>query len=110
MEDDRVTTDNLGQPAGQEQPSQVILRGRTEPPLVLGREQPTLTSAQYDVIKALLDAGEKGLSQNELIRKSGHSDARHILERLARKSAEWAKVIFLPGKTGGGYHLRRHVL
>ncbi|MCI0463306.1 MAG: hypothetical protein L0Z62_40685 [Gemmataceae bacterium] len=84
----------------------VVLRGPAERPLVLGREKPLLTRAQYNVIQALLDAGERGLSKDELDHKSGHGDARKILKRLADSDDGWQAVLPFPGKPGGGYRIR----
>jgi hypothetical protein len=43
----------------------VFLRGREEGPLVLGKEKQKLSKARYDVVKALLDAGEAGLTTTD---------------------------------------------
>lgn len=64
-----------------------------------------LTPARYAVVKALLLAGEKRLTKDELAEKSGKVDAVNILKRLAKSSALWKSVIFLAGSTGGGYHI-----
>jgi hypothetical protein len=63
-----------------------------------------LTRAQFDVIKAVLDAWPKGLKKGLLIRKSGHTDAVGILTRLAKKP-HWKDVIQLPGRAGKGYRI-----
>lgn len=99
--------------AGSDQPSpvarsesgSVILYGRQDKPVVKGREKDILTAAQYDVVIALLRAGEKGLTKDELDRKSKHGDARKILYRLAEKDGDWKAAIQLPGKTGRGYRI-----
>jgi hypothetical protein len=82
----------------------VILRGRTEKPLVRGKEMPTLTVAQYNVVKALLDA-EDGLKKDRLVEKSGHTDALGILRRIRESGTAWKKVIRFPGKPGGRYRI-----
>jgi len=61
-----------------------------------------LTRPQYGVVKALLEAGERGLSKDELDHKSKHGDARKILKRLAESDADWKAVIHFPGKPGVG--------
>jgi hypothetical protein len=86
-------------------PPSVELRGRGEPPLVLGNAKPLLTVAQYDVIGALLEAGDGGLNKDDLEIKGKHSDARRILKRLSKSDPDWAKVISLPGGTGKRYRL-----
>jgi hypothetical protein len=83
----------------------VVLHGPGERPIVGGAEKRPLTLPQYDVVKALLEAGERGLSKDELDRKSKHGDARKILKRLADSDADWKAVISFPGKRGGGYRI-----
>jgi hypothetical protein len=97
-----VATPPTGRTAGA---PRVVLRGPAEGPFVLGREKRPLTLAQYDVVKALLDAGERGLSKDELDRQSGHGDARKLLKRLAALDDDWQAVIHFPGKPGGGYRI-----
>jgi hypothetical protein len=83
------------------------LRGRDEGPIVLGKEKQPLTERQYNVVKALLDAGERGLSKDKLDEKSGHSEARKVLRALRRSDTDWAAVIHMPGKAGsGGYRIK----
>ncbi len=85
--------------------SPVVLRGPGECPTVRTVEKRPLTLAQYDVVKALLDAGERGLGKDELDRKSGHGDARKVLKRLAESDSDWEAVIHFPGRSGGGYRI-----
>jgi len=86
--------------------SPVVLQGQGNDVLVLGKPKTALTSPQYNVIQALLEAGAAGLNKDNLIEKSGHSDARGILKRLAASDAEWGRVIIMPGKPGGKYRVR----
>jgi hypothetical protein len=72
---------------------------------VCGAEQDRLTAPQYDVVKALIEAGERGLSKDELDRNSKHGDARNILKRLAKSNSIWKDVIHFAGKTGGRYRI-----
>jgi hypothetical protein len=65
-----------------------------------------LTTPQYDVVKALLDGGDAGLSKDELVSKSGHEDARGILKRLADSDPDWNEVIHFAGQPGGRYHIK----
>jgi hypothetical protein len=81
----------------------VVLGSRDEFPIVCGHTKGPLTRAQYDVVQALLEAGERGLSKDELDRKSKHGDARKILKRLAASDTDWKAVIHFPGKPGRGY-------
>jgi hypothetical protein len=85
--------------------AQVVLRGPNEGPLVAGKTKGTLTTPQYNVVKALLDAGEAGLTKDELDRKSRHGDARKILKRLADSDPDWQAVLSFPGTTGKRYRL-----
>jgi hypothetical protein len=84
----------------------VTIAGPGEPVYLKGLEKPPLTLPQYDVIKALLDAGERGLSKDEMDYRSKHGDARKILKRLANSDADWEAVIQFPGKACGGYRIR----
>jgi hypothetical protein len=83
----------------------VILAGRTRQPVVRGTPKPVLRHAQYNVVKALLDAGETGLTLDQLAHQSGHADARGILKRLADSDPDWRSVIHFPGKAGGHYRI-----
>jgi hypothetical protein len=76
-----------------------------EAPVVNGVEQPVLTVAQHNVLHALLEAGEAGLTKDTIVIKSGHNDARGVLSRLCEKNSQWAKVIPFPRKAGGGYRV-----
>ncbi|MFO0852412.1 MAG: hypothetical protein U0871_28205 [Gemmataceae bacterium] len=95
-------------PAATEPPvEKLVLNRRGEQPVVLGKPHPPLTETQFNVITALVEAGDDGLSQVELLKRSGHSDARNVLKRLAKSSPEWAMVIQFPGHRGVGYRIRR---
>jgi hypothetical protein len=83
----------------------VLLKGRADSPIVRGKTKRTLTHAQFDIIEALLQAGEAGLTKDEFERKSRHSDARRILKRLAESDPDWNAVILFPGRTGGRYRI-----
>jgi hypothetical protein len=90
--------------------SAVVLRGPDETVLVLGRERPRLTGTTFDVVKALLDAGETGLSKDDLDKQSGHTEARKYLKTLARNDPEyWGEVIDFPGKSWGRYKIRTRI-
>jgi hypothetical protein len=83
----------------------VVLQGPGKPPIVKGKKKRVLTDPQDDVVQALLEAGEGGLTKDELEDKSGHSDARGILRRLAKSDPDWGVVIHFPGRTGGRYRI-----
>ncbi len=84
----------------------VMLKGPNDNPIVLGKEKKRLTTARYNVVKALLGAS-RNLSKDELDKKSGHTEARKILQSLARSDPDWAEVIIWPVGPGTGYGIRR---
>jgi hypothetical protein len=83
----------------------VVLGGIDDPIVVLGKKKPRLTVACYDTIKALLEAGEAGLSKDELDTNSEHPEARKYLKRLAANDADWKTVILFPHKSWRRYRL-----
>lgn len=83
----------------------VLLFGRSECPVVNGIKKEQLTNPQFNVVMALLKAGEKGLSKDAMDSNSGHGESRKILKRLADSDADWESVISFPGKTGRGYRI-----
>jgi hypothetical protein len=92
-------------PRHQDEGPRVVLRSPSERPSVCGEEKDRLTLAQYEVVQALLAAGERGLSKDELDRKSKRGDARKVLKRLAESDPDWKAVIHFPGKPGRGYRI-----
>jgi hypothetical protein len=84
----------------------VILRGPGDPVIVCGKEKSKLTRPQYDVIKALLAAGEDGLSKDKLDECSSHNYAYKILQRLRDSDPDWAKVIQMADRAWGRYRIR----
>jgi hypothetical protein len=84
----------------------VTLRGQADAPIVRGKEMPRLTVARYCVVKALVDAGNDGLSTDDLVSKSGCGGAVNTLKALVRSSPEWGAVIALPGAPGLRYRIR----
>ena len=86
----------------------VILLGARLRPLVLGRRKERLTPAQFRVVRALLEAGDRGLGKANLSRVGG--DAVNVLKRLAKSDPGWGAVIELPGQKGSGYRIRQPVL
>jgi hypothetical protein len=83
----------------------IVLGNPGDNPVVRDQRKDPLTVPQYDVVKALLDAGEAGLTKDELDRKSKHGDARKILKRLADSHPDWEAVIHFPGTTGKRYRI-----
>jgi hypothetical protein len=86
--------------------NRVQLFGSGEQPIIDGKKKEILTKARYNVVQALLEAGESGLSKDDLDKKSGHSDAHKLLKAVANIDADWKKVIYLPGRGGMGKHYR----
>jgi hypothetical protein len=86
---------------------EVILFGRDQPPSVSGTtKSDMLTTAQYDTIRAMIEAGADGLTKDQLIEKSGRGDPRGILRRLSKKDPDWDRVIRFARKTGRRYRIR----
>ncbi|HWB08784.1 MAG TPA: hypothetical protein VG826_06160 [Pirellulales bacterium] len=88
------------------QPPFVVLGKPGERPVVLGKTKSKLTDARYNVVKALIEAGENGLNKDEIVQKSGHGDARQVLKRLADSDPDWKGVIVMAEVTGGRYRIR----
>jgi hypothetical protein len=83
--------------------SPVVLERFGRPVLVRGQEKPALTYPQYKVVRALVEAGEAGLTKDDL--ESVNSDARGILRRLRNSDPDWRAVIHFAGKTGRRYRI-----
>jgi len=83
----------------------VILGKPGEKTIVRGKRKDRLTLPRHNVIKALLAAGDDGLSKDSLATESGHGDAVGILKRLAKSDPDWKTVIKLAGKPGGRYRI-----
>ena len=95
--------------ASQEPPPTVILNGRSERPIVLGKRMSRkLTKARYKVVSVLLDAGDEGLSKDELDSRCDVTDARSTLRRLRKSHPDWEKVIDMAGTPGRGYRIRQN--
>ena len=102
-----------GTSAGSEGPSpisetesgSVLLFDRHIATIANGTEKKKLTNAQYDVVLALLQTGDIGLTKDDLNRNSKRGDALGVLRRLAKGDSDWKSVISFPGKTGGGYRI-----
>ena len=91
-------------PAAPQAPS-VQLGGRADDPIVRGKKKGSLRYAQYNVVKALDSAGATGLTKDQLVNRSGHTDAVQILKRLAKSDPDWKAVISLPGTSGKRYRI-----
>src|SRR4051794_19961205 len=83
----------------------VVVSRMADEPKVRGKLKPRLTYAQFNVVRALLEAGDDGLTKDELDTKSGHTEARKILKRLHDSDPDWAEVIQMPGIPGRRYRI-----
>lgn len=83
----------------------VLVFGQDQPPTVDGRPKSTMTRAQYDVILALLQAGEAGLTKTQLTTNSKHGGALGVLKTLAQSDPDWNTVISFPRTTGKRYRV-----
>ena len=96
-----VSEEQSGRPPSAPDVCPVVLKGPNAKPIVLGvQQEKPLTQAQYDVVKALVDAFPAGYDKWSLTRN--HKDARNILKLVSKKSKEWKQVIIFPGSAGGG--------
>ncbi len=106
-------------PRAHEQPDESELRGRSPVsgcPVSLGdpdsREvivkgaKKRLRKAGYDVIRAIHDVFPKTLTKDELVDRSGHTDAVNILKRLAKKPDALGRLVQRSGEERLGYGLR----
>jgi hypothetical protein len=67
----------------------IVLRGRDDPPDVLGKPwDKTLTGNEYDTVRALIDVYPGGLSWAELDAASGHDYSRTTVKRLKAKGLD----------------------
>jgi len=79
-----------------------LMGSKSQRTVYLNGETEHLTSAQWDVINALVNVYPETMSKDELVAESTHGDAVNTLKRLANSDA-WKRVIHLAGGTGGGY-------
>ena len=84
----------------------VLLSNQSEAPIVRGKVKPRLSVPRFNVVQALIAAGDKGLTGDELVNKSGHGGAVNTLKTLAKSDADWGAIILLPGGPGKRYRLR----
>ena len=81
----------------------VVLRGPHSRPMVNGHEKKVLTQTRYDLVKKIILTGEDGMTKDEMERH--YSGARRILKSVREQDKDWADVIKMAGKTGGGYRI-----
>jgi hypothetical protein len=99
----RVALERMG--PGPHTPALPITLGEPgEEPIVCGRLKKRLTSGQYRLIKALIDAYPDRIPLDSLARRSNVTDPVGMIDRL-RRDRDWAAVITKPGQAHGGYGL-----
>ena len=82
--------------------ARVVVGAYGEPVLVLNHEKKVDSYPAYKVIKALVDAGPRGLSLPEL--KNVSENATRILNNLSRDD-DWKAVIHMAREKGKGYRI-----
>lgn len=84
----------------------IVLYNLKDCPFVLGKRKSPLSTPRYAVVKALIEAGEQGLTKDGLVKASGKGGAVNIMKGLAGSDKDWEAVLLLPGKTGGRYRIK----
>jgi hypothetical protein len=82
-----------------------VLGDPRDPVTVLGLRKPPLSPAKYRLVKALLGAGEAGLSKDELDKQGKCTEGRKYLRELADSDRDWKAVLVFPGKSWGRYRI-----
>lgn len=80
----------------------VVLAGPDDAPIVFGVPKRPLAPKTYHAVKALIDAGEKGLNKDSL---NADSDRITLLRRLREKDNDWKDAISFPGEPWGRYRI-----
>jgi hypothetical protein len=93
-------------PVAQSERVQLFKRSAVPVAIVDGVDVNALTEPRYNVVQALLQAGEDGHTKDSWDVASGHTESRKIAKRLANKHPHWAAVLDFPGKTGGRYRIK----
>lgn len=105
--DDPVDVDDNGQGVGTKRYA-IVLRSIDEQPVVNGVKKAAIRSTvAYDGLRALIQAGEQGLTKDRLDRQARHTDTRKALRELAASDPDWKAVILLPGTAGMRYRVRQ---
>jgi hypothetical protein len=108
--DHRPAEENTPQQEADEPPTSkpVVLGGADDDVFVCGKKKAPLPPAQYKVVKALVEANEKGerVSKDSLYSRAKVDDPIGALKRLIRRDADWAGVIDMARLAGRGYGLR----
>lgn len=81
----------------------VILYGPGYPPRVSGHLMKKLSNRRYDLIAALVEAGEDGLTKDCM--ESVVPSARRMLKKLRHDDKHWRSAIQMAEETGQGYRI-----
>jgi hypothetical protein len=103
----RIAPDRLRKAIGKK--SRLLLKGPDDNPVIDGQQQPLLSPREYKAVKAIVDAkalGQMRLSDPELDRKSGITDARKVLKTLANRNRSWKGILQFAGRKGLGYGIK----
>jgi len=90
-------------------PSVVQLRGKAMGPIVLGREKPPLSIAQYHAVSSLLRGGVEGCRLSDMD-EWGPTGWHKVLNRLKASDPDWDAVIHFPGRPYGRYRIAAPLL
>jgi hypothetical protein len=72
-------------------------------PIYNGKPLKRLTKAQYDVVKAVLEAGPEGLTNDDLVMRSRHGGAVNDLKRLLKSQPVYSSLMAASGRERRGY-------
>jgi hypothetical protein len=81
-----------------------VRMGEAGEPIFVNGVSKELTFVAFKIVKALVEAGENGLSKGQLEKIS--TDYWRILKTLQSDDADWESVIHFPGKPYGRYRIR----
>jgi len=98
---DRVHGNEKTAEGGHEAP--VVVGKYGEPVIVKGNPKELPTLQAYKLVKALVEAGDKGMSKGQLEPIS--TDYWRILKGLKDSDPDWNAVIHFPGKPHGRYRI-----
>jgi hypothetical protein len=73
--------------------------------LIDGQRMEPVTGSQYAILSALLDAGDEGLTPEQIVRITGQGGWRQTLWRLKLAHPLWDAIIVFPGRRGRPYRL-----
>jgi integrase len=92
---------SLGLDASPERRPSYVIGAPDENVVVLDVDQGRLPRGQYDVLKAIIDAGPDGILASEIAATAKHDSAQKIVRRLIARSKELSDFIGMPAR---GHH------